>query len=138
MKNPILATALLVSTAVPRQRQQAVQQQQTSLNANAQGDLALACVNAATPEFLANQGFSGIVDNGVGDLTLTLVNQANLTAQAIVQVTAAGTLAVAFSATADSTTGIRIRCWTLTVAVPPVIAAADVTFWVRITPLAPQ
>jgi len=119
-----------------RQRQQGVQQQQGSLNQNSMGDLAFGIVDASVPEFDMNRGFAAaITDNGAGDLSLTVSNAQAFDTAAIVQVTPLGAIPTVVAVEVVSTTVLRVR--TLTATVVPVIAAADVDYWIRVTPVSP-
>lgn len=105
-----------------------------SLNAQAQGDLALGIVDASEAAFTLNRGFSSITDNGVGDLTLVLKDQQNLANSAICSVTPLNNAPAIVGAEPVSTTGLRVRTYSVTTV--PAVAAADIDFYVRITPIA--
>lgn len=125
-----------------RQVEQGHQQQQAgSLQAQAQGDAALANVdadNGGTPAYFFNRGFAAaITDNGTGDLTLTLSSEQNLSTQGIVSVTLNSATAGMVSVATVGVTGIRVRTWSVTIASPAVSAAADIDYWVRVTPVSP-
>ncbi len=112
-----------------------------NLNANAQGDLALGSVqfSAGTPSFSVQRGFSStITDNGTGDVTLTMDNAQALSTSAVVLAGLNVATAGMISAIAATATTVRVRTWSVTIASPAVSAAADIDFWIRITPLAPN
>ncbi len=123
-------------------RHQEVQQQQSSLQANSQGDSALGSVqfSAGTPSFSVQRGFSNtVVDNGTGDTTLTLTNPQVLSTSAVLGLAFNIATGAIGSAIAGSTSSdVRVRTWSLTIASPAVSAAADIDFWVRVTPISPS
>lgn len=106
-----------------------------NLNATSQGDLALAHVTVAggVPSFTFNRGFSAIADTAAGVVTLTLDNAQDLDAAAVVNVTPNSVLAVFPSVSITSNTVLVVRTWDAAG-----VAADDVSFWIRITPISPQ
>lgn len=105
-----------------------------NLNAVAQGDLALASVvvTAGVPAFGVSRGFSGLVDNGIGDYSLTLDQAQALNTAGIVMATINGVAPAEISVEVVSPTSVRVRV--LNNAGAPV----DSSFWIRITPVSPQ
>lgn len=117
------------------QKQQQVQQQQMgNLNAAAQGDLALAHVTVAggVPSFTCNRGFSAIADTAAGVVTLTLTDAQDLDGAAVVSLTINSALAIHGSVSITSNTVLVVRTWDAAG-----MAADDVSFWIRITPVSP-
>lgn len=105
---------------------------------NTMGDLAFGAVvvTAGVPAFGGQRGFAdAIIDNGVGDYTLTLSNAQALATAGIVSVTPAGAVPCGFAAEVASASTIRCRFFSLTVV--PVVAVVDVNFWIRVSPLSP-
>lgn len=107
-----------------------------NLGAAAQGDLALAHVTVAggVPSFTCNRGFTSLADTGAGVVTLTLNpdNAQDLDAAAIVNVTVNSALSVHASVSITSNTVLVVRTWDAAG-----MAADDVSFWIRITPVSP-
>lgn len=110
-----------------------------NLNSNAQGDTALASVDAdaAASAFLMNRGFSALVRNGAGDYSLTLTNAQLMTTQAVVMAQLRVATPGLISVVATSTVSLQVLTWSCTVGAGAATAAADIDFYVRITPVAP-
>ncbi len=109
-----------------------------NLGGATQGDAALANVDnsTGTPAYFFNRGFAAaITDNGVGDITLTLSQEQNLSTQGLVSIQPNAATPIIVSAVPVGATGLRVRTWSATVANPAVTAAADASFWVRVTPV---
>lgn len=117
-------------------KHQALQQQLTSLQANAQGDLALGIVDASAPAFLLNRGFvAAITDTDVGDLTLTFTNEQAAGTQAIVSITLLSATPGLVSVVPVAATGLQVLTWSCSVGMDADTAAADIDYWVRVTPV---
>lgn len=109
-----------------------------TLNNQSMGDLAVGAVvlTAGAPAFGGQRGFAdAIVDNGVGDYSLTMSNAQALTTAGIVSVTPGGAVPCGWACEVVSAAVVRVRIFSLTVV--PAVAAVDVNFWIRISPLSP-
>lgn len=106
-----------------------------NLIANAQGDVALASVDAdaVAPAFLMNRGFSALTRNGAGDYALTLSNAQLMTTQAVVLGQVRAATPGLISVVATSTTSLQVLTWSCTVGMDADTAAADIDFYVRVT-----
>lgn len=117
------------------QKQQGVQQQQGSLQGATQGDLALASVTVAggVPSFSSNRGFSAIADTGAGVVTLTLSDAQALTTAGNVQCTPSSAIYAVCTVEVASATSLVVRTWDAAG-----MALDNISFWIRVTPIAPN
>lgn len=108
--------------------------------ANIYGTLAMAHVNGEAPAFLDQRGFDDIVESSTGNYVLTLTNGCDLIHAGMIQMGFDhGTPLFSVGAVEVVTsTAIRVRTASITTATPPVVAAANLMFWIKLSQFSPN
>lgn len=123
-----------------RQRQQGVQQQQSSLAPQTLGDLANCWVDsdAVTPVYRSQRGFANtaITRTSAGVYVLTLSDALSLTIDALLTMGVQHTTFASIAANLTSATTITTS--TAVLAVAPTITATDLDYWLKVQQFGPQ
>lgn len=123
-----------------RQREQQ-QQQQQQFSGNVMGYHAACSFNAdaAAAAFFRQRGFSSFVRNGAGDYSLTMTSALDLAGgDGVVSAGVNSNAAAAIGVEVVSATVLRVRTISITVGADADTAAADIDFWLMVTPLGPN
>jgi hypothetical protein len=96
--------------------------------------------DAGAPAFFTQRGFAnpGFTRNGAGDYTLTLQDGVNTQTQGVVLMGVQNNAPALISVEFLTTTTLRVRTLSATTATPPVLAAADVDFWLMVMEAGPN